>query len=184
MNGIPRWDAPVVVSPLEGMQGVPRVISGGDSGLIGVWQIYENFINDEFYAQRIDQNGNKRWDESGVLICNAPGIQRNVSITSDGHGGVITVWSDERDIYSDLYAQRIDTDGKLGWKENGLPICTAGGHQDKPSLVQSSGDQFFVAWPDYREDYGDESNDAIYGQQFDLDGKVAWDGTDQFLNPP
>ena len=174
MDGTPRWDAPIVVSPLAGMQGLPRVISDGDGGIIVVWQIYENFINDEFYAQRIDRDGNRRWDEAGVPMCNAPGIQKNASITSDGHGGVIAVWSDERDIYSDLYAQRIDVDGTVRWAENGLPICTAGGHQDRPFVVQSSNDQFFVAWLDYREDYGDESNDAIYGQQLDLNGNVAW----------
>ena len=174
MDGIPVWDSPIVVSPLEGMQGIPLVTSDQDGGLIIAWQIYENFINDNLYAQRIDSNGKKLWGNEGVTICNASGIQKNASITSDGYGGIVAVWSDERDVYSDLYAQRVGAFGTVRWKDNGVPICTAGGHQDRPFVVPSADDQFFVAWLDYREDYGDESSDAIYAQQFNLHGVVAW----------
>lgn len=174
IDGSPVWDAPIVVSPLKGMHGIPRVASDHDGGLIIAWQIYENFINDNLYAQRIDPNGRKLWTDEGVKICEASGIQKNASITSDGNGGIIAVWSDERDVYSDLYAQRVGAFGTVRWKENGVPICTAGGHQDRPFIVPSVDDQFFVAWLDYREDYGDESSDAIYAQQLNLDGKVAW----------
>ena len=174
MNGSLIWDAPVLVSPMEGMQGIPLVASDHDGGLIIAWQIYENFINDNLYAQRIGPDGKKLWADEGVRICDAPGIQKNASITSDGNGGVVVVWSDERDVYSDLYAQRIGAFGTVRLKENGVPICTAGGHQDRPSIVPSVDAQFFVAWLDYREDYGDESSDAIYAQQFNLDGEVAW----------
>ena len=55
MDGKHLWQAPTVVSPMEGLQGEPRAVSDGQGGLIVVWQIYENFINDDFYAQRIDQ---------------------------------------------------------------------------------------------------------------------------------
>lgn len=174
MNGSPVWDAPVVVSPREGMQGIPLVTSDGDGGVIIAWQIYEKFINDNLYAQRIAPDGKKLWTDAGVQICNAPSIQKNASITSDGNGGVIAVWSDERDVYSDLYAQRVGAFGTVRWKENGVPICTAGGHQDRPFIVPSVNNQFVVAWLDYREDYGDESSDAIYAQQLNLGGEVAW----------
>ena len=50
-----------------------------NGGLIIVWQIYENFINNEFYAQRINRDGNKGWDEAGVSLCNAPDIQKRFS---------------------------------------------------------------------------------------------------------
>ena len=168
------WQAPTVVSPMEGLQGEPRAVSDGRGGLIVVWQIYENFINDDFYAQRIDSAGNKVWELNGVPICNAEGIQKNRAITSDGRGGVVAVWRDERDVFSDLYAQRIDADGRPQWEFNGIPLCTAGGYQDKPFLTQCGENEFFVAWLDFREDYGDESNDAIYGQKINLEGKTLW----------
>ncbi len=174
LDGTPLWDVPRLISPQDGMQGVPRVIADGSGGIIVLWQIYENFINDELYAQRIAPDGSKMWAENGVPVCTAPGIQKHASVTDDGNGGFIVVWRDERDVYSDLYAQRIARDGTALWKKDGLPLCTAGGHQDKPFIVKTEENRFFVGWLDYREDFGDESQDAIYGQQIDLDGKRLW----------
>lgn len=174
MEGKHLWQAPTVVSPMEGLQGEPRTVSDGQGGLIIVWQIYENFINDDFHAQRINSAGNKVWELNGVPICDAEGVQKHAAITSDGRGGVVAVWRDERDVFSDLYAQRIDADGTPRWKLNGIPLCTAGGYQDKPFLTRFSKNEFFVTWLDFREDYGEESNDAIYGQKFNLEGKTLW----------
>ena len=181
MDGKHLWQGPTVVSPLEGLQGEPRAVSDGRGGLIVIWQIYENFINDDFYAQRIDPTGNKVWELNGVPICNAEGVQKNPAIASDGHGGMVTVWRDERDIFSDLYVQRIGADGLPRWKANGIPLCIAGGYQDKPFLTQYGENEFFVAWLDFREDYGDESNDAIYGQKINLEGHRYFGKKTEFL---
>lgn len=175
LDATPLWERPRLVSPTEGMQGEPRVIADGEGGIIVLWQVYENFINDQLYAQRMSPNGSKLWQDTGVPICTAPGIQKHASIVNDGEGGFITVWRDERDIYSDLYVQRIRADGTPVWKEDGIPLCRAGGHQDKPFIVQTGKDRFFVAWVDYREDFGEESKDAIYGQQIDLSGTLLWE---------
>ena len=172
MDGEHLWREPTVVSPTEGLQGEPRAVSDGQRGLIVVWQIYENFINDDFYAQRIDPAGNKVWEVNGVPVCDAEGIQKNSTITSDGRGGMIAAWRDERDVFSDLYVQRISADGTPRWKPNGIPLCVAGGYQDKPFLTRCGENEFFVAWLDFREDFGDESNDAIYGQKINLEGKT------------
>ena len=171
----PLWDTPRRITPEEGMQGEPRVVADGKGGLIIVWQIYENFINDQLYAQRISPDGKKLWQDAGVSVCTAEGIQKNASIVSDGKGGIIAVWRDERDVYGDLYAQRIHADGTLSWQKDGIPLCTVGGHQDRPFIVQTAEDQFFVAWLDYRGNFGEKSVDAIYCQQIDLDGKLLWE---------
>ena len=177
LDAAPLWDAPILITPMEGMQGEPRVIADGEGGIIVLWQVYENFINDQLYAQRIAPDGSKMWDENGIPVCTALGIQKHASVVSDGSGGFIAVWRDERDVYSDLYAQRVRADGTLAWEKDGIPICTAGGHQDKPFIVHTENDRFFVAWVDYREDFGEESRDAIYGQQIDLSGVLLWEET-------
>ncbi len=175
LDGSALWDAPRLISPSEGMQGEPRVIADGTGGIIVLWQVYENFINDELYAQRVSPDGSKVWDENGIPVCTAPGIQKHASVSSDGVGGFIVVWRDERDVYSDLYVQRVTADGKVVWQKDGVPLCTAGGHQDKPFIVQTEETRFFVGWLDYREDFGDENRDAIYGQQIDLNGERLWE---------
>ncbi len=173
-DGKPFWDTPVLITPKDGIQGVHRVVPDSEGGIIVVWQIYENFINDQLYGQRISPDGNKMWQDDGIPICIADGIQKNPAIVDDGKGGAIVVWRDERDIYSDLYAQRIRADGTLVWQEDGIPICTVGGHQDRPFIVRIANNHFFVAWLDYRGDFGDKSVDALYCQQIDLDGNLLW----------
>ena len=175
LDATPLWDSPRLISPKEGMQGEPRVIADGEGGIIVLWQVYENFINDQLYAQRISPDGSKLWQDTGVPVCTAQAIQKHASIVNDGEGGFIAVWRDERDIYSDLYTQRIRADGTPVWKEDGIPLCTAGGHQDNPFIVQTAEDRFSVAWLDYREDFGEESTNAIYGQQIDLSGTLLWE---------
>ena len=172
LDAKPFWDKPVLITPNDGIQGVHRVVSDGEGGIIVVWQVYENFINDQLFAQRVSSDGSKFWQEEGIPICTAAGIQKNPAIVDDGHGGAIVVWRDERDIYSDLYAQRIQADGTLLWQEDGIPICTVGGHQDRPDIVRTLDDHFFVAWLDYRGDFGEKSVDGIFSQKIDLDGNL------------
>ena len=38
--------------------------------------------------------------------------------------------------------------------------------------MRTVGDRFFVAWLDYRGDFGDKSVDAIFCQKLDLDGNL------------
>jgi hypothetical protein len=38
----------------------------------------------------------------------------------DGKGGVVVVWRDDRDVFPDIYAQRIGADGTPQWKANGV----------------------------------------------------------------
>ena len=173
-DGEPLWDAPLLITPADGMQGEPRVVSDGDGGVIVVWQIYENFINDQLYGQRITADGKKLWRDEGVPICTADGIQKHATIVNDGEQGIIVVWRDERDIFGDLYMQGVRSDGTLAWEKDGIPLCTAGGHQDKPFIIRTAADQFFVAWLDFRGDFGEESKDAIYCQQIDMRGKLLW----------
>ena len=95
-------------------------------------------------------------------------FKKNAAIIYDGEGGIIAVWRDERDIYGDLYMQRIHADGTFAWKKDGIPLCTVGGHQDRPFIVRTTENQFFIAWLDYRGNFGEKRVDAIYCQQIDL----------------
>ncbi|MBD3180252.1 MAG: hypothetical protein GF417_12140, partial [Candidatus Latescibacteria bacterium] len=48
-------------------------------------------------------------------------------ITTDGAGGAIIAWLDNRDGNNHIYAQRINADGSIhaGWTPDGEPICRA-----------------------------------------------------------
>ena len=87
---------------------------------------------------------------------------------------MVAVWRDERDVFSDLYAQRIDADGHPQWKLNGIPLCTAGGYQDKPFLTGVVKTNFLLRGWIFEKITAMRSNDAIYGQKINLEGKTLW----------
>ena len=57
-----------------------------------------------------------------------------------------------------------------------MPVCTGAGVQRLPQLVPTGEvGEVIVYWLDYREDFGDSTEDAIYAQRLDADGKPLWE---------
>ena len=57
-----------------------------------------------------------------------------------------------------------------------MPVCTGAGVQRLPQLVPTGKvGEVIVYWLDYREDFGDSTEDAIYAQRLDADGKPLWE---------
>jgi hypothetical protein len=168
----------VPVSTAPGNQGGPFAIADGAGGAFVVWSDYRNdpniFASADFYAQRLDANGKPLWKKDGISICNNPGNQQQPEGISDGMSGFILTWWDERDVFSDVYAQRVGPDGSPMWQVNGVPVCTAEGEQRRPRLVTDGSHGAIIYWQDYREDYGEATVDAIYAQRISADGKMLW----------
>ena len=174
------WDndgIPVCVAP--GNQGAPLIIPDGAGGAFCVWTDYRNapnrfIISADLYAQRIDAHGNALWETDGISICDQPSNQQQPTGVSDGAGGMIVAWWDERDVFSDIYAQRVSPNGKMLWEVNGIPVCAAGGEQRNPGSTSDGTLGAIVYWLDYREDFGNTTADSIYAQRIDPNGRSLW----------
>ena len=170
----------VTVCKANGNQGGPLVISDGSSGAFIVWSDYRNdpaiFTTSDLYAQRLNANGQRLWNPDGIAICNQTENQQQPFIAHVNHGidGIVVTWWDDRDIFSDIYAQWINGDGEPMWKKNGLPICTAEGEQRQPKLIRDKSDGTIIYWLDYRGDYGNTATSAIYAQRIDKNGRSLW----------
>ena len=53
-------------------------------------------------------------DPTGLAVCKAGGLQKNVQVVSDSAGGAFVVWQDQRDDAADVYTQYIDANGIIG----------------------------------------------------------------------
>ena len=161
-----------IICTATGEQKSPQLIRDGNGGAIITWYDYRNG-NDDIYAQKIDSTGNIQWEENGTIICNEIGNQFSPNIISDNNGGAIITWYDQRDGSSenDIYAQKIDANGAIQWKENGTVICNASNEQYSPEIINDGNGGAIITWYDQRDG---SSEDDIYAQKIDANGAIQW----------
>jgi hypothetical protein len=109
------------------------------------------------------------WTENGAPVCIYTDDQEYPVICSDGAGGAIIAWIDKRN-YGDIYAQRLDPDGRRLWAVNGVPICTESYGQLDPRICSDGSGGAIIAWTDPRA----SNVRDIYAQRIDPDGNVLW----------
>lgn len=170
-DGVPQWGSEgVVVCNSAEAQLSARITGDGSNGAVIAWQDFRNgSANPDIYCQRINSAGAAQWTASGVAVCNAGDKQENPQIVSDGSGGAVIVWQDNRLGNYDIYCQRMDSAGNAQWVANGLVICNAVNNQYLPQAARDAGGGFVFAWEDKKE-----NNDDIYCQKTDSSGAVAW----------
>lgn len=112
-----------------------------------------------------------QWVASGLPVCNAAKGQHWPRPCSDGAGGMIVVWTDERGADFNLYAQRIDAYGNTMWTTDGVAICTAAGDQELASIISDGAGGAIMVWQDQRAGVGLHD---IYAQRVNGTGAVLW----------
>ncbi len=171
-NGNVNWTTNgVAIGAASGDQSYPEICSDGEGGAIIVFNDYRGGATSDIYAQRIDSNGNVQWIPNGVAICTASYYQLLPQICSDGEGGAIIIWNDFRGgSYSDIYAQRIDSNGNVQWTPNGVAICIQSYNQLQTKICSDGAGGAVIMWRDYRNG----NNFDIYAQKIDSNGNTQW----------
>lgn len=115
---------------------------------------------------------NAQWQMNGVAVCDtAPNriIFTFPRIAPDGLHGAYICWRDIRNGDLDIYAQRIDSSGRIQWQHNGIPIARIVGAQNFPRIASDSQGNAFVAWED-----GRATNTFPYVQKLNRNGQTLW----------
>jgi hypothetical protein len=125
--------------------------------------------NADIYAQRVNASGAAQWTTDGVALSPATGGQGDPHITSDGAGGAIVTWTDDRSgsYESDIYAQRVNASGAVQWTPDGVALCTATGTQYSPTITSDGAGGAIVAWEDHR------CGSLIYAQRIRASGEIV-----------
>ena len=143
-------------------------VSDGRGGGIFVWHDCSQGTYD-VYASRVNGDATPLWGINGMAVSVLPEHQRFPVVCSDGAGGCIVAWSDDRDGSLDIYAQRIDEFGNRRWPEGGVPICTFGFDQTDLDIVPDGMGGAIVAWIDRTDDYP-----SICAQRVNAAGTALW----------
>ncbi|MBT3268087.1 hypothetical protein HN371_13075 [Candidatus Poribacteria bacterium] len=178
-DGARAWpDAGTPVSLTEGNQAAPQIVGDTRGGAYVFWVDYRadggTFTNFDLYSQHVTADGARAWGDEGRPLCTAIGMQQTVSAIPDGAGGAYIAWTDQRELFDDLYAQRLLADASWAWPADGLPVSTERGRQ-RDARLAADGDSLLVAWYDYRRESEDATPQDLYIQRFDKDGAPAMD---------
>lgn len=153
--------------------GGAQLISDGTGGAIIVYSDFRNSGYDNLYAQRVSSTGSTLWTLNDVAISTGNFVSLIPSLISDGLGGAIITWCDNRSGSLNIYAQRIDSTGSTLWTNNGVAICTAAISQQLPVITSDGAGGAIITWTDYRNDPNGEIGD-IYAQRVNSNGSTLW----------
>ncbi len=114
--GSPQWVGDgIAITSVGSDQLVPVISADGSGGAVITWMGYRGGPDVNIYSQRINNDGSARWSTNGVAVCTAPNNQINQAAVGDGTGGAIITWADPRTGNYNIFAQRVDNIGYLGW---------------------------------------------------------------------
>jgi len=176
-NGVP-------VCTDANVQYYPRVMSDEAGGIFIVWQDHRgpNGPNgqSDIYAQHLDGDGNALWTTNGIGVCTYSLYQYHPQLVTDGSGGAIIVWKDNRSSSkSQIYAQRIDANGNAIWTANGILISAdyysqyladPGSPEYQNNIVSDGNHGAIIVWKGYYFTY------SVYAQRISGSGQPLWNG--------
>ena len=151
----------------------PLAVSDGSGGAIIIWEDLRHGLM-SIYAQKIDAEGNIKWQPGGEQVCY---IKTHSSFwprtaVSDGSGGAIIALG-----YEGHLIQRIDAAGRTVWPGTGISVT------DKDATHAMAYDGYggaVVAWGRGKSIFRSERS---YVQRIDPDGKLLWGEKGIRLNP-
>ena len=160
----------VIVSAAADTQAESAITTDGRNGMFVTWRDNRDGMNWHVYAQRIDHIGNPILTLHGYPIFTLASDAYDPRIAYDGVGGAIVTWYDDRNVFTDIYAQRIKTPGSVEWKVNGEEITNfVVGSVQQPTIVSDGLGGSFVGWSDSRS-----GTWILYAQRLDINGHNLW----------
>src|SRR5882762_11660639 len=164
-------------------QNAPVGCADGAGGVIVAWRDADVETGVDVLACRVTGDGAiaPGWARTGMPVCRSPGNQDAIGIVSDGAGGALLAWQDERESGREqVFAQHLTASGvpAPGWAADGISVCryatapgltrSGDGIQRYSSVAPDGAGGLYVTWSDQRLDGGD-----IYCQRLLADGRIA-----------
>lgn len=174
-NGATLWASDVNIHGiLSNTQTSFSIMADGNNGAFVVWQDPRiATANSDIYAQRINNSGALLWGASGTAVCTAAFNQLTPQMVSDGSGGIVFVWQDNRvsSADGDIWAQRFNSSGIAQWAADGVAVCIQTGTNQSNPYIIASGGKYIITWADPRAAV---SNRNLYLNCIDNNGATQW----------
>lgn len=135
----------------------PGFTSDESGGFIASWADTRVPGKYDIYAQRVDADGTPLWAAGGIAVCSDSTVKEYPEIVSDGGGGAIIAWVDDRNsslTWQDMYAQWIDGEGTARWEAGGKVICASPASEYEPHMISDGAGGAIISWAHF-SDLGD-----------------------------
>ncbi|MBN2056104.1 carboxypeptidase regulatory-like domain-containing protein [bacterium] len=155
----------LAVAPGNNDQYSHRLIRSEDGGYLLVWQQEPPAKQSpDVYIQKFDASGDRLWGETGILVCTNDSGQYEPKLCTDGAGGAIVAWMDQRDEIQNIYAQWVDASGVARWDDEGVQVSHGAGSAECPFCAADDQGGAFVVF----------QSSGSYCQRILASGEVAW----------
>ncbi|NQT29648.1 MAG: hypothetical protein HQ596_03660 [Candidatus Saganbacteria bacterium] len=132
-----------------------------------VWEDYR-YGNWDIFATEVTPFGKLPWGEQGVAVVSMPYTQYSPQIIPWKNGSVIIAWEDYRSgEFYEIYMQKLNSNGKADWMENGIKIKSRDGARSPKIVASPEDNSLYIFWEDYAN-----GGRAIYGQRYRLNQDV------------
>ncbi len=118
--------------------------------------------------QRLDNQGNKLWEENGILVSDHPSMTwlTDWDMTADHDNHAILTWQDIRsDGNNNTVAYRIAPDGTFVWGEDGIMLSNSTAFDAAPKVTVTDANNAVFAW---------QAENVIIMQKISPDGTKQW----------
>jgi len=145
-----------------------------DGKFVITWYGYGIGDSNGVFAQKYNADGSVNGSEFRVNTYTT-NAQSTPSIAMSDEGKFIITWEsygqdDDTTSYSNIYAQRYNSDGTVNGSEFKVNSYTTN-TQEYPSIAMSDDSKFIITWESYGQD-GDTTYTNIYAQKYNADGSV------------
>ena len=135
-----------------------KFISDGAGGAIGAWYFtsYVAPATISIRSQRVSASGELLWGTEPVSV---PGLtasdpsgtgNQTFDITTDGSGGALFLasWQASTATIPSIFAQRIDSSGKVAWSQSGMSVSASANSSLNPATLADGSGGLFAVWQD------------------------------------
>jgi hypothetical protein len=152
-------------------QTIPLVVSAGTGGAIVLWQD-GRAGNWDIFAQRINANGDRVWNPTGVALAQELRSQLLGDAVAVSGQGFFVAWGDERTMPARVLVQRYDLNGNKIWND-AVWVAQSLTDQSEPKLSLDAGNTIdisvYVAWIGRRL-----NSSTVYVQRLNAGGLLQW----------
>jgi hypothetical protein len=169
LQGMPLWAAPVVIDNRPGLQESPQIIRTTVNTYLIIWVDLSTNPYGNICTQSINHNGNRLWQNDGVLICSTESYKRDIQLVAGPSGSNFIVWSDTRNANEDVYGQNINSSGNIQWTVGGKQLTFMPADENKPIAINDTSDGLMLG---YQYRYAGQYLSFL--MRYDHLGNMAW----------